>query len=186
MPTYIALLRGINVGGRNTIPMAELRALCRSLGFAGPRTLLQSGNLVFTTGDAELTSVQARLEAGIGDAFGFEIPVILRRPAAFRATLERQPWTAEQLRQPKKLVVVFLSEAPGEQALDELRRGNPGPERMHAAGDALYVFYAAGQARSRLTGVRIERALDIRATARNWNTCNRILKLLDEAAPQGS
>ncbi len=180
MPLFISFLRGINIGGRKKIKMADLRDLYFELGFQSPRTVLQSGNIIFEAADADLAEVSARIEAGISRRFGFEAQVLLRRPEAFRAALADHPFTAEQLERGSHAMFVFLSGAPDESALATLVENNPGREAIAAAADTLYIFYADGVARSKLDTKRIESALGLAASARNWNTCQRLMKLLNE------
>jgi len=186
MTIAISLLRGINVGGHKKIRMADLRALYASLGFREVRTLLQTGNVIFQTDETDLALVNSRLEAGIYDAFGFYVPVIMRSPAAFKRICQRHPFTEAQLDAPRKCVVVVPTDAPIPQAVDALRENNPGREVIFADGSELYVFYTDGQARSKLDNSRIENALGLQSTVRNWNTCSKLLKLLEELEAQGS
>ncbi len=180
MTFALSLLRGINVGGRKKIKMADLREVYASLGFRNARTILQTGNVVFETDEADLARVKARLEAGISAAFGFDVPVIMRSPAAFETIFKRHPFTEAQLDEPRKIAVVFLADAPSPIAVEDLREKNPGREFIGADGSELFIFYTDGQARSKLDNSRIERALGLPSTARNWNTCKRLLKLLLE------
>ena len=180
MPVVISFLRGINVGGHKKIKMAQLRALYTSLGLRDTRTILQSGNAIFKTDETDLALIQAKIEGGIRDQFGFDVRVMLRGTADFRSIFDRHPFAAEQLSEPRKIAVVFLSGAPSLEAVEYLRENNPGREIICADGQELFVFYIDGQARSKLDNNRIERALGLQSTARNWNTCQRLLKLLDE------
>ena len=179
MPTIIALIRGINVGGHKKIKMAELRELFTALGLRQVRTVLQSGNAVFATDETDLAQLQQRLEAGIRERFGFEARVILRAAEDFKAALARHPFSAAQLERGKHAMIVFLSAEPEPAAVAALRGDNPGREMIQAAGKALYIFYTDGAARSKLDNKRVERALNVVSSARNWNTCGRLLKLLD-------
>jgi len=183
MPVIISLLRGINVGGRKKIKMAELRGLYSLLGLRDPRTILQSGNAIFKTDETDLALLQARIEAGIRDQFGFDARVILRGAADFRAIFDRHPFTEEQGSELKKMIVVFLTGCPSLAEVEQLRASNPGREFIQADGSEIFIFYTDGQARSKLDNNRIERALGLAATARNWNTCQRLLKLLEEYEP---
>lgn len=180
MPIAISFLRGINVGGHKKIRMADLRELYASLGFREIRTLLQTGNVIFQTEETDLARVKARLEAGIYAAYGFDVQLIMRNSAAFKTIFNRHPFTEAQLAEPRKIAVVFLTDAPSTEAVEALRENNPGRENIWADGSELYIFYLDGQARSKLDNSRIERALGLPSTARNWNTCQRILKLLGE------
>lgn len=186
MPILVSLLRGINVGGRNKIKMAELRDLYASLGFRDTRTLLQSGNAIFASDETDLAQAQQRLDDGIQQRFGFQVDLILRRADDFRATLARHPFTQAQLEEPGKCAFVFLSAEPIATAVEQLRESNPGREIIHSAGRELYIFYTDGMARSKLDNKRLERHLGLVSTVRNWNTCRRILKLLDETESQPS
>ncbi|MCY3915492.1 MAG: DUF1697 domain-containing protein [Chloroflexi bacterium] len=180
MTVAVSLLRGINVGGRNKIRMADLRDMYRGLGLSRVRSILQSGNVLFETAEADLAGIEHELEAAIRAAFGLDIHIILRSSADFDGIFSRQRFSAAQLLAPRKIAVVFLSEAADSAAVDQLRESNPGREIVQAAGRELYIFYTDGMARSKLDSSRIERALGLHSTARNWNTCNRISKLLKE------
>ena len=180
MPAVISFLRGINVGGHKKIKMAELRQLYVSLALDDVRSILQSGNVVFRTGETDFSKLQQRIEAGIQDGFGFEVRVILRGVEDFRDLIARHPFDDEQISQGGKISVVFLNSEPSDLALADLFDNNPGAEIIHAKATELYIYYGDGKAGSKLDNSRIERRLQTIASARNWNTCQRLLKLLDE------
>ena len=186
MPIVISLIRGINVGGHKKIKMADLRDLFSSLGMRQVRTLLQSGNAIFDTDETDLALLKQQLEAGIREHFGFDAQVLLRTPAAFKAAIDRHPFDEQQPQEPGKAAIVFLSDVPARSVVDELRASNPGREVIHANGCELFVFYIDGMARSKLDTKRIKRALNLVGSARNWNTCQRLLKLLEEVEAQAN
>ncbi len=186
MSAVIALIRGINVGGHKKIKMADLRELFTSLGLRQVRTVLQSGNAVFAADETDLARLQQQLETAIRERFGFEAGIILRGAEDFKAALDRHPFTAAQLDRGNHALIAFLSALPAPAAVEALGENNPGREVIHSAGDALYIFYTDGAARSKLDNKRIERALNVVSTARNWNTCQRLLKLLGEIEAQGN
>lgn len=186
MTLAVSLLRGINVGGRNKIRMADLRELYADLGMMRVRSLLQSGNVIFEAALTDLTSVKLELEAGIRSAFGLDIQILLRSSADFEYIIDCHPFSAEQLNEPRKAAVVFLSDPPDSTAVDALRENNPGREVIYAAGRELYIFYTDGMARSKLDNKRIESRLGLGASARNWNTCLKLQRLLAETQAQGS
>ena len=173
MPTYIALLRGINVAGHRSISMADLRALLEDLGYENPRSVLQTGNLVFG-GQGSASAVEGRLEREAAARLGLQTDFMVRREAEWSAVVSRNPFPEMASGDPAHLVVMFLKRAPAAGAVETLRQAISGRETMAAVGRELYVCYPDGIGRSRLSGTVIERALGTRGTARNWNT---VLKL---------
>ena len=175
----IALLRAVNVGGRS-VAMAELRALLAELGCGNPRTLLQSGNAVFTMkARTSPAALEARLEAQAQRRFGIPIAFMLRSATEWDALILRNPFVEAAQRDPAHLVLMTLKAAPTAAAIDALRGGYKGPETIHVAGRDAYLIYPEGIGRSKLTNALIERKLGVAGTARNWNT---VLKLAALAA----
>ena len=176
MPTQIALLRAVNVGGRS-LKMANLIALANDLGFTNPRTLLQSGNLVFessTRGDAKL---EGQLEAEAAKRFGFQVDFMLRSAAEWRALVTANPFPDKARDDPGHLLVMPLKTAPAKGALETLRAAIKGPELAEVVGREAYLVYPAGIGPSKLTITVIERALGVRGTARNWNTVTKLAEM---------
>jgi uncharacterized protein (DUF1697 family) len=178
MSIIISLLRGINVGGNKKIKMADLRDLYTALGFKTVKTLLQSGNAVFETDITELPQIKQTIEDGIQATFGFDVQIILRTPTELKTIVANAPFTDEQLNDPAKISIVYMDVIPEDEAVDDLRDSNTGNEEIYAKGHELYIFYANGKGKSKLNNTRIERKLKVTATARNWNTTNKILKLV--------
>ncbi len=179
MPTYIALLRGINVGGNVIVPMSDLLELVTELGFEDAKTLLQSGNLVFRAAAKSAPALERQLEAATEKRFGRPITYMVRRSRQWGDVVARNPFPDEAARDPAHLVATFLKDAPAATTEATLRAAIEGPETIHLDGDHLYVYYPAGMGRSQLTNKLIEDKLCTRATARNWNT---VLKLAALAA----
>lgn len=177
MPVYIALLRGINVGGNKKIKMADLTALLESLGFVGAQTLLQSGNVVFKSDLADSAQIARQIESGIEATFGFQSQILLRTLDQFRAAVESHPFSADQINEPAKILLMFLSRTPDSDAVDALVKSHAGPEEMTLKGDVLYIFYPDGMGRSKLDHPLVERRLKVAATGRNWNTVTRLIDL---------
>lgn len=180
MSAFVALIRGINVGGRNKVKMADLRQLFTAHGMNDVRTVLQSGNVVFRADETDLARLGARLEAALSEQFGFQAQILLREAEDFIAALDRHPFTVAQLEKGNHAMIVFLSALPNPEDVEALRENNKGRETIAHDGDALYIFYTDGVARSKLDNKRIERSLNVISSARNWNTCQRLLKLLNE------
>jgi uncharacterized protein (DUF1697 family) len=175
MPLHIALLRGINVGGRNLVAMAALRELCGDLGFAGATTLLQSGNLVFRSARKADAALERLLERATAERLGVAADYVVRSADEWERIVDRNPFPKEAKDDPGHLVVMFLKSAPKVNDVDTLRATIKGPETVRADGKHLYIVYPEGIGRSKLTGTVIEKKLGTRGTARNWNT---VLKLL--------
>jgi uncharacterized protein (DUF1697 family) len=175
--TLVGLLRGINVGGKTKVPMAELRAMFESLGYEDVRTYVQSGNVVFRSVFASEPDVKQTIEAAIERAFGLPVPVIVRTPRELEAVIERNPFLADES-EPTKLHVIFLDDTPDEAAVATLDPNRSPPDRFTVIGRELYVHYPNGAGRSKITIDYVERRLATRATARNWNTVTKLLGMM--------
>lgn len=178
MTTYIALLRGINVGGHNKVPMAALRELLTELGFAEPRTLLQSGNAVFRAPAQGTAALEARLEAAAAERLGVTCDFVVRTADQWRQMIATNPMPNQAERDPGHFVVTCLKTAPPAEAVGALRAAITGPETIQAAGPDLFVHYPADIGNSKLTNTVIERRLGIRGAARNWNTVLKLAALI--------
>ena len=174
MPAYIALLRGINVGGRKKVAMADLRGVVAGLGFDDAQTLLQSGNLVFRGAARAGAALERLLEAEAGQRLGLRTTFLVRTDKELRAVIAGNPFPKEAASDPSHLVVMFLRDAPRPNDVKALQSASKGPEIIRAGGKHLCIVYPAGIARSRLTIDLIEAKLGTRGTGRNWNT---VLKL---------
>ena len=171
MTGFVALLRGINVGGRNMVKMDALKALHESLGFKGVRTHLQSGNVVFQAKSADA----ARIERAIKKTLHLELTVIVRTAGELREAVKRNP-LPQRVSHSSGYVIAFLSAEPEDPgALDAY----DGPEERRLLGRDLYIHYGDGMGRSKLTNALIERKLGVKATARNWNTVTKLLELCE-------
>lgn len=171
--TFLALLRGINVGGVR-IPMAELRTLCEDdLGWGAVRTYIQSGNVVFEA-DGEPPALEEELERAVADRFGHSVPILVRAAADWPSYVAANPFPGASEREPN-LVMLALSKKPPEPgAVEALLDRAQGGERVALAGGALWVHFAGGSARSKLTPSVLDRLAGSPVTTRNWRT---VLKL---------
>jgi len=175
MPRYVALLRGINLGPRNRVPMAELRAALEELGYEDVRTLLQSGNVGVTSGKSA-KKVREELEQAIAERFGVETVVVLRTRKELEALVKANP-LGDVADEPKRLQVWFLTGKPKAAAAKEIEAADVAPEVIAVAGKEIHVWHAGGIQRSPASKV-LERAdLGAIGTARNWNTVEKLLDL---------
>ena len=181
MARHAALLRGINLGSHNRLKMADLRAVMQALGFDDPETLLQSGNVVYTsTGKpaAEETAIRKRLAAYAG----VDVDVMVRTHRQLASVVAHDPlrrWADEH----KHYHVVFLSAKPPAAKLKGIDGERYLPERFAARGREIYAWWPNGAHRAKLTHSFFEKQLGLRATARNWNT---VAKLADLTASPGA
>lgn len=174
MTTHIALLRAVNVGGHKPVGMADLRDFLAELGFADPRSLLQSGNLVFRSDRRTGADLERILETEAANRLDLRTDFIVRTAKEWDAVVTRNPFRDEAERDPGRLLVMFLKSAPDPRKVAALQAAIAGPEIVRAGGKQAYIVYPNGIGRSRLTHTLIERKLGIRGTGRNWNT---VLKL---------
>jgi uncharacterized protein (DUF1697 family) len=166
---YVGLLRGVNLGGRNRLSMAELRTLAESLGYREVRTFIQSGNLVFS---ASKRVAPAVLEAAIATRFGLEVPVVLRTGAELEAAVRANPFAEADL---SRLHVGFMAGPPAASALAGLERGPFLPEEFAVQGADVYLYLPEGVARTKLPRY-LERRLGP-MTVRNWKTLGSLAEL---------
>lgn len=178
MTAFVALLRGVNVGGRTTVPMARLKAIAEALGLEAPRTLLQSGNLVFRTDRTDVAALETALEAAIADAFGYGADVLLRDAAAWHTAIAANPYADAARRDPGHTLLMALRASPTPAAAAALAEAATGDELAAVVGQNAYLHFPAGISKTKLANVRIERLLGTRGTARNWNTVEKIAAAL--------
>ena len=171
---HVALLRAVNLGGHNAVSMARLCDALAAIGLADPRSLLQSGNLLFRSGAASTRSLEQLLEKEIDARLGLRTDFFVRTRREWAAIIDANPFEAEAARDPAHLVLVTAKDAVNPADVQALQAAIPGRERVAAGERHAYAVYPDGMGRSRLTTALIEKKLGTRVTARNWNT---VLKL---------
>ncbi len=176
MTSYIALLRGINVGGSKRVAMADVRALLVDLGHGAVATHLQSGNALFESSRDDEAALAAEIEAAISGRLGLQVSVLVRTREEVARVVAANP-IREAVADPSRLHVVFLSAAPEPALVAAVAAVAVEPEVVRFGEREVYVWYRGGFADSKLTGAFWERRLRVRATARNWNTVTRLLSL---------
>lgn len=183
MKTYVALFRGINVGGKNTLPMKELVAILEDLGAEGVRTYIQSGNAVFQHEPGRIRDLAARIAAEVEKTRDFAPRVLVLEASDVAAAAASNPFPeAESV--PKSLHLFFLESPPISPDLDSLAAIRTPTERFHLSDRVFYLHAPAGIGRSKLAA-RVESALGVAATGRNWRTVGKILALTIRDEPPG-
>ncbi len=178
MARFAVLLRGINVGGHNKVPMSELRRLIEAAGGRDVVTLLQSGNALFSAPAGAGAALRRKLERALAADLGVEADCIMRSAAEWAKLVAANPFPAEARRDPGHLLAIALEAPPVARAVAALRAAIKGRETVAASGTQLYAYYPDGVGRSKLTLPLIERTLGVRGTGRNWNTVLKIGSLL--------
>ncbi|QSF45501.1 DUF1697 domain-containing protein [Paenibacillus tianjinensis] len=181
MPTTIALLRGINVGGHKIIKMQDLKAMFESLGCGNVRTYIQSGNIVFESGESSGEGLVPIIEKRIRETFGFEVPVILRTMEELESAIQANPFQLEAQEDYKRLYVSFLDQAPAAGSLEKLVPYGDGADKLRVVGKELYILYEVSVSQSPLFKVSLDKLLGVQLTARNWNTVNKLAELCRKA-----
>jgi uncharacterized protein (DUF1697 family) len=169
---WVALLRGVNLGARNRVPMAELRAKLEDAGYGNVRTYIASGN-VLLDGPAGRKALASELERLVLDGFGVTTAVILRKPNELAAAVEAHPFGNSS-----DTHVAFLARRPTKAAVARLEAADPGAVIV---GAELYLRLPRGVQGSRLSNARIESLLGVPATLRNWRTVGALSRLAAEA-----
>jgi uncharacterized protein (DUF1697 family) len=176
MTTFIALLRGINVGGNRKLAMGALRDLCEQAGLTNVRSYVNSGNLVFD-GTRSAAAQEKRLEAAIAKHAGFKVDVMARTAKQWSGYVRGNPFPELSAEHPNRVMLIVPKTPLGGDAVETLREKASGGERVEQAGEVVWVYFAEGAGRSKLAAQPPGR---IMVTARNWRT---VLKL-DEMARQ--
>jgi uncharacterized protein (DUF1697 family) len=178
--TVISMLRGVNVGGNRKIKMEALRDLYESIGLQTPQTFIQSGNVVFRTKERGLAPLANRIEDAIEKCFGFRASVLCRSASELRAVIAANPFAGRSDIDPAKFLVVFLSSRMDDAARKRVLAIKADPEEVRAEGSELYIYFAAGLARPKLSMAQVEKAHQLQWTGRNWNTVNKLLEMAEE------
>lgn len=174
--THVALLRGINVGGNNKLPMAELVKLVEAAGGRDVSTYIQSGNAIFQASAAVAKRMPAALAAAIAKHHRLAIPVVTRTGAELAAILAANPFVHAGVL-PEKLHVMFLAATPTPKAIATLDPARSPPDEFVVHGAHVYVHFANGSGRTKLTNAYIDGKLATTSTMRNWNTVRALAEL---------
>lgn len=181
MATYISLLRGINVLGRNRVEMGRLREMFEGMGFERVRTYINSGNVVFSAGRSATAGLSKRIEERMVEEFGFGAMVITRTATELGRAMEGNPFVKESRMEPSKVFVGFMARVPKAEAVAKMKARAAKTEQAHCGGREIYVYYVGGMGQAKLlTHGVLERVLAVSTTMRNWNTVSRLYEMAGE------
>jgi uncharacterized protein (DUF1697 family) len=183
MTTYISLLRGINVSGKNSIKMEALKQLYIDLHFTQVQTYLQSGNVVFRHPQTDTNTLAAAISSQIKSTFGFDVPVMVLAVDDLKRIIDNNPLVADASgkdtihRDAAFLHVTFLSTSPNHSAFDAILKSKAPNEEAVLTDNAVYLYCPNGYGKTKLSNNFIETKLKVVATTRNWKTTTELLKM---------
>jgi uncharacterized protein (DUF1697 family) len=184
MASHVALLRGINLAGRNKVPMADLRELVASLGHTGVTTYIQSGNVLFSTAGADTAKLASELESAIAERFGIRSSVVVLTRDELAQVLGDNPYRDEP--EPRFVHVIFLNAEPPPDLLERIATAQSaaaakgGADSVTAIGRALFLHTPGGYGNSELGKFLASvKSKGLTVTARNWATASKLLALCD-------
>ncbi len=187
MPSYVAMLRGINVSGAKPVKMERLRAMFEALGFTHVRTYVQSGNVVFKAKARAAATLGPEIAARIKRDFGFDVPVLVLRADELAQVVEENPFVERRGLDPSKLHVTFLSGAAAAAGLKKMEGVSSGRDEFRCRGKAIYLHCPDGYGNTKLNNNAFERALGVGATTRNWKTVTTLAAMASgESAGEGA
>lgn len=177
METYIALLRGINVGGRNKIKMVDLKTSLLLLGLENVQTYIQSGNIIFNYKKMESNEIEQLLKAAILESFELVVPVLVLTKKELEYAFLNNPFLKEKNIDPKTLHVTFLKDKPKQTLAKSLENPSKNNDQFIIHRKMAYVSCPNGYGKTKLTNGFFEKKLDQPSTTRNWNTITKLMAL---------
>ncbi|MDF1546862.1 MAG: DUF1697 domain-containing protein [Bacteroidales bacterium] len=178
MEKYLALLRGINVSGKNLIKMYELRELLKSNEFVEVQTYIQSGNIIFKHKKVSNSTLEIKINNLIRDFFQLQVPVIVKLHNELISAISSNPFPEVVEKDFNKLLLVFLKETPTAQNIKSLSAMSFTEEKFVIKENLIYLFFKNGSGKSKMNNNFLESKLKVQSTSRNWNTILKLDKLL--------
>lgn len=172
MDRYIALLRGINVGGHKKILMSDLRSLFESLGFEEVTTYIQSGNVVFSS--EKDTDLPSKISNAIESKYGFNVPILIKKASELDEIVSKCPFSEEKR---EKSYFILLKENPSKESIEMTALLSSTNEEFNITKNCVYIYYALGAGKGKMGNNFFEKKLKVSATARNYRTMAKLLEL---------
>ncbi|MGI8687449.1 MAG: DUF1697 domain-containing protein [Thermomicrobiales bacterium] len=179
--TYVALLRGINVGGKNKLPMKELLDLFVQAGCRDARAYIQSGNVIFQADTDSAASLPDVITARIAERFGYRVPVLVRTAEQIGDVIRHNPFIAAGAAE-EALHVLFLANQPNAASVDSLDPDRSPPDAFIVRGQEIYLRLPNGAGRTKLTNTYFDAKLAMTSTGRNWRTVTTLFALMESGS----
>lgn len=177
MQTYICLLRGVNVSGKNLIKMDALKQLFLNLGCVNIATYIQSGNVIFTSKDKDVLKLKSEIYDKINEEFGLNIPILIIPKKELESAITNNIFQKNRSEDITKLHVTFMSQQPQATDIAQIMAVNYGEDEFIIIDKCIYLFCPNGYGNTKLTNTFFEKKLNVSCTTRNWKTVNELLKL---------
>lgn len=182
MATWVCLLRAINLGAHNKVPMPALREALTDAGFTDVQTYVQSGNVVLSSRHRRAAAVSDAVRGVVREHFDVDQPVMVRTAAQIRAVVDDNPYPEAGAERPKFLHVIFLTGAPSTEAVDRMHADELTRDVVRVAGADMYVDYGESMHASKLSPDYFRRRLGVEGTARNWRTVLALAEMTSKGA----
>jgi len=179
MTKHISILRGINVGGKRKILMADLKSLYSKLGYKNVISYIQSGNVIFDAKETDHQKIEAKIYKAINKAYGFEVPVVVRSVEEIKHAVANNPF-AKNKTETESLHLTFLKEIPSTENLEKIATYDYSPDKFKIIDKDVFLICSGKYHKSKLTNNFFEKKLKVAATTRNWKTVNKLLELSQE------
>ncbi|HEY4785812.1 MAG TPA: DUF1697 domain-containing protein [Bacteroidales bacterium] len=177
METYVAMLRGINVGGQKKIKMEELKAHLEAIHLKKVRTYIQSGNIIFEAEKDNPVDLAKKISDKILKEYGFEVYVLAKNAQELNHVLNNNAFVLEKHKDIDLLYVTFLSETPQQALLEKINRIESNGEEYIVSGSIIYLCFPNGYGQAKLTNNFFESKLKLMATTRNWKTVMKLAEM---------
>jgi len=180
MPTYISILRGINVSGYKTIRMDALKKMYESLDFKAVQTYIQSGNVIFQYKATEIEKLEKRIAKKISEQFSFEVPLIVKSFEELNEIIMKNPFAGDPSKDEAYLHVTFLSALPEKKHVEKILDVKYNRDEFAIFDKAIYLYCPDGYGNSKFTNTFLEGKLKVVATTRNWKTTKELLSMAEK------
>jgi len=179
MNSYVSLLRGINVSGKNKIKMADLRTQLSDIGLSDVATYIQSGNILFKSKEQDADLLANQIKELLLSEYSYDVPVLVRSADYWNRIAANHPFLTTGEEPLNQLYVVFLKELPSAEHLDSIKGFTHKDDVFMVKDDAIYLYCPGGYGVTKLTNNFFERKLKVQATTRNWKTVSKLKELLE-------
>ncbi|MFA6403263.1 MAG: DUF1697 domain-containing protein [Salinivirgaceae bacterium] len=180
MRTYISILRGINLGGHNTIKMDNLKKLLSNNGLSNVETYIQSGNVVYQYKNTDTKKLDSLIKENIFQEFGFDVPVITLTIEELKKIAENNPFSSKKMKDPSFFHVTYLTDTPQPENLSKIKDINYQPDEFVVLDKTVYLYCPEGYGNTKLSNKFLENKLKVTATTRNWKTTNELIAIADK------